>query len=162
LDAQVVGEKKNYDQKTGIIFWDIPYKAGKLEVVGLDANGKEVVRHAIQSSERPAVIQAVMLGNQQVEAGGVIQIALQILDEKGVPVVISEDEITCDIVGNARLLGMEAGNNADMGDYTDKKQRVYHGKMITYIQALGKSGETVDVRFTAPWLKTATVKCRIK
>ncbi len=162
LDAQVVGEKKNYDQKTGIIFWDIPYKAGKLEVVGLDANGKEVVRHAIQSSERPAVIQAVMLGNQQVEAGGVIQIALQIMDEKGVPVVISEDEITCDIVGNARLLGMEAGNNADMSDYTDKKQRVYHGKMITYVQALGKSGETVDVRFTAPWLKTATVKCRIK
>ncbi len=49
-----------------------------------------------------------------------------------------------------------------MSDYTDKKQRVYHGKMITYVQALGKSGETVDVRFTAPWLKTATVKCRIK
>lgn len=162
LNGQIVGQEKKYDQKTGIIFWDIPYQAGKLEVVGLDANGKEVIRHAIQSSERPAVIQASILGNQQVEAGGVIQIALQILDEKGLPVILSEDEIACDILGNARLLGMEAGNNADMGDYTDNKQRVYHGKMITYVQALGKSGETIDVRFTAPWLKTATVKCHIK
>lgn len=162
LNGRVVGEEKNYDEKTGIIFWDIPYAAGKLEVVGLDTNKKEVVRHTIESSERPAAIQATVIGGKAIESGGILQVALQVVDNKGLPVVLSEDEITCDVAGNARLLGMEAGNNADMGDYTDNKQRVYHGKMIVYVQALGKSGETVDIRFTSPWLKTATIQCLIK
>lgn len=162
LNGQVVGQEKKYDQKTGIIFWDIPYAMGKLEVVGLATNGKEIVRESIQSSQRPSTIEAVILGNQQVKSGDVLQIALKILDEKGLPVILSEDEITCDVVGNARLLGMEAGNNADMGDYTDNKQRVYHGKMIVYVQALGQSGENIAIRFSSPWLKTATLERQIK
>ena len=162
LNGQVVGQEKKYDQKTGIIFWDIPYAMGKLEVIGLDTNGKEIVREAIQSSQRPSTIEAVILGNQQVKTGDVLQIALQILDEKGLPVILSEDEITCDIAGHARLLGMEAGNNADMGDYTDNKQRVYHGKMIVYVQALGRPGEKIAIRFSSPWRKTATVESLVK
>jgi len=162
LNGQVVGQEKKYDQKTGIIFWDIPYAMGKLEVIGLATNGKEIVRESIQSSQRPSTIEAVILGNQQVKSGDVLQIALKILDEKGLPVILSEDEITCDVVGNARLLGMEAGNNADMGDYTDNKQRVYHGKMIVYFQALGQSGENIAIRFSSPWLKTATLERQIK
>lgn len=161
LNGQLVGQEKTYDDRSGIIFWDIPYAAGRLEVVGLDQDHKEVVRHAIQSSQRPAAIQSTRVGDPKVHHDGVIQIALQIVDEQGIPVVLSEDEITCDIVGNGRLLGMEAGNNADMGDYTDNKQRVYHGKMIVYIQASGKSGDQIDVRFTAPWLKSARVQYTI-
>ncbi|QRY59914.1 sugar-binding domain-containing protein [Sphingobacterium siyangense] len=162
LNGKVVGEEKNYDEKTGIIFWDIPYAAGKLEVVGLDTNKKEVVRHTIESSERPAAIQATVIGGKAIESSGILQVALQVVDNKGLPVVLSEDEITCDIAGHARLLGMEAGNNADMGDYTDNKQRVYHGKMIVYVQALGKSGDTINIRFTSPWLTMANVTYSIK
>jgi hypothetical protein len=49
-----------------------------------------------------------------------------------------------------------------MGDYTDNKQRVYHGKMIVYVQALGKSGDTINIRFTSPWLTMANVTYSIK
>jgi hypothetical protein len=157
LNGNIVGEEKKYDAKTGIIFWDIPYKAGKLEVVGSDVNGKQAVRHAIQSSQRPASIQAIVVEDQQTNVGAVVQIAIQIVDEKGIPVALSDDEVTCDVVGNARLLGLEAGNNTDMGDYTDNRQRVYHGKMMVYVQSLGKSGDKINLRFTSPWLKTASV-----
>ena len=157
LNGQTVGEEKKYDAKTGIIFWDIPYATGRLEVIGLDSNGKEVVRHAIQSSQRPASIQAALVGDPSIKAGGLLQLMVQLVDEKGIPVVLSEDEITCDITGNARLLGMEAGNNADMGDYTDNKQRVHQGKMIVYVQSTGKSGDQITIQLTSPWLKAATV-----
>ncbi|RKE55857.1 sugar-binding domain-containing protein [Sphingobacterium detergens] len=157
LNGQTVGEEKKYDAKTGIIFWDIPYAAGRLEVIGLDSNGKEVVRHAIQSSQRPVSIQAVRVGDSLIKAGELLQVMVQLVDEKGIPVVLSEDEITCDIAGNARLLGMEAGNNADMGDYTDNKQRVHQGKMIVYVQSIGKSGDQITIRLSSPWLKAATV-----
>lgn len=162
LNGKLIGEQKKYDEKTGIIFWDIPYTSGKLEVVGLDDNKKEVVRHAVQSSQHPAAIQAKVIGDKEIKSGAIVQIALQIVDENNEPVILSEDEVTCNLVGNARLLGMEAGNNADMADYTDNKQRVYHGKMLVYVQALAQPGETINIRFTSPWLKTATVQCVVK
>ena len=96
-----------------------------------------------------------------VNSQGVSHIELQIVDENNVPVVQADDEITCDIAGNARLLGMEAGDNLDKGDYTDNKQRAFHGKMIIYIQAKGKAGDELTVRCSAPWLKSSVVKIKL-
>ncbi|PRD56523.1 sugar-binding domain-containing protein [Sphingobacterium gobiense] len=159
LNGKVVGEPKAYNDEHGIIYWDVPYTAGKLEVIGLDDNNQEVVRQHIKSSKRPHAIQIIQSNSTSVQAqGGVAQIELQIVDEDGLPVILAEDEITCQVAGKGRLLGMEAGNNSDMGDYTDNKQRVYHGKMIVYVQANGNPDEKLAVRFTAPWLETADVE----
>ena len=160
LNGTEVGPVKDYDQKTGIIYWDIPYAAGKLEVVGMDAKGKETTRHQLQSSKRSHSIKVLQGDQLQVKADGVAQIELQIVDEDGIPVATADDEITCEIAGNARLLGMEAGNNSDVGDYTDNKQRAYQGKMIVYIQTKGKTSDDIMVRFSAPWLKPAIVKIK--
>lgn len=162
LNGQVVGATKAYDPKHGIIYWDVPYAAGHLEVVGTDRKGKETVRHILQSSKRQNAIKILQGDQLKVDAkNGLVQIELQIVDEDGIPVPLSDDEITCDIVGNARLLGMEAGNNSDMSDYTDNRQRAFHGKMIVYIQAKGEPSDELSVRFTAPWLKAAMVKVKL-
>ncbi|MBD1425437.1 sugar-binding domain-containing protein [Sphingobacterium arenae] len=159
LNGKVVGETKAYNDEHGIIYWDIPYTAGKLEVIGLDDNNQEVVRQHIQSSKKPHAIQIIPSNSTSVRAqGGVAQIELQIVDEDGLPVILAEDEITCQVAGKGRLLGMEAGNNSDMGDYTDNKQRVYHGKMIVYVQANGNPDDKLAVRFSAPWLEAADVE----
>ncbi|MNL25733.1 hypothetical protein D3C87_1472220 [compost metagenome] len=78
------------------------------------------------------------------------------VDKNNKPVVLADDEVTCRIVGAARLLGLEAGNNSDMTDYTDNKQRVYHGKMIAYIQLNPGQGD-VAVQFSAPWLENTSL-----
>ncbi|RYD95701.1 MAG: branched-chain amino acid aminotransferase [Sphingobacteriales bacterium] len=83
---------------------------------------------------------------------------IALLEENGIPVETANNEITCEISGNARLLGIEAGNNQDMGDYTDNIQHAFHGKMIVYIQCNKKSADEIIVRLTAPGLKQATVK----
>jgi hypothetical protein len=72
--------------------------------------------------------------------------------------MISDDEVTCTIDGPAKLLGLEASNNSDMGDYCDNKQRVFHGRLLAFIQATGSGTEAITVRFTAPWLKPVEVK----
>lgn len=163
LNGEVVGETKDYNHQYGIIHWDIPYAKGKLEVIGMDQGGKEVSRYQIQSSNRPHAIKIFNAQNLTLAAKGEIaQIELQIVDENGVPVILSEDEITCHIVGNARLLGLEAGNNADMSDYTDNRHRAFHGKMIVYLETNGQAGEQVFVRFTTPWLETAETNITLR
>jgi beta-galactosidase/beta-glucuronidase len=155
LNGDQIGNTKNYDNKTGILFWDIPYQAGKLEAVGMDSNGVETSRYTIQTSKQPYAITAAIIpsDNQKSE---VAQIVIQIVDEDGVPVLLSDNEITCHITGNATLLGLEASNNSDMGDYTDNRQRVYLGRMIAYIQLSDKS-EGVSVAFFSPWLKSTQI-----
>src|SRR5690606_9018997 len=99
-------------------------------------------------------------GEESVEAGGVAQIAIQVVDEAGIPVMLSDDEVICQILGDARLLGLEASNNSDMSDYTDNNHRVFHGRMIAYIKAGDTPGE-VQVRFSANWLEPAIAKFKV-
>ncbi|MDR0394291.1 MAG: DUF4982 domain-containing protein [Tannerella sp.] len=161
LNGQLVGETKPYDDKTGIIHWDIPFQPGKLEVIGLDQTGKETARYAVRTSSRPYAIRVEKSVAEISENGGLACITLQVVDEKGVPVMISDDEITCTIQGPARLLGLEAGNNHDMTDYTDNRHRVFLGRILAYIQATGETGN-VKVDFTSPWLKGAEVEISVK
>ncbi|MGB3152322.1 MAG: sugar-binding domain-containing protein [Maribacter sp.] len=156
LDGNLVGETKNYDNKTGIIFWDIPYAPGKLEVVGMNKAGKEISQYAIQSSGKPSAIK-ILSEAQTVKKGGLAQMVVQVVDAHGIPVMLSDDKITCQILGDARLLGLEASNNEDMSDYTDNKHRVYHGRLIAYIKVGDEKGELV-VKFSANWLKSAESK----
>jgi len=161
LNGKQVGEIKPYDEKTGIIVWDVPYKAGKLEVIGLDASGKEVSRYAITSSKQPAAMVIKQKGIVINKDKGVAQVLLQVVDENGVPVMLSDNEVKCTVSGPGTLLGLEAGNNSDMTDYTDNVQRVLHGHILAYIQATGQAG-TVTVKFTSPWLKPVETTITVK
>jgi hypothetical protein len=161
LNGKVVGEEKKYDEKTGIIYWDIPFVSGKLEAIGLSNDNKIVSQYAIISSQQPY---ALVINEKNITINkdkGVAKIIVQVLDEKGVPVMLSDNEVTCTISGSGTLLGLEAGNNADMGDYTDNVQRVYHGHLVAYIQATGGS-EPVTVKFSGSWLKSAEVTIQTK
>jgi len=156
LNGTEVGPIKEYDDNTGIIYWDIPYKPGKLEVVGMDQNNNEISRNSIRSSGRPHALQIVQADNEIDKNRGLAQIVLQVVDENGVPVMLSDNEITCQIAGPGNLLGLEASNNSDMSDYTDNKHRVFHGRILAYVQFTGEP-EDITVRFTSPGLKPVEV-----
>lgn len=157
LNGTEVGETKEYDDNTGIIFWDIPYSAGKLEVIGMDKDNNPVSGYTIQTSKRPHALRVIQADRQIDKESGLAHIVLQVVDENGVPVMHSDDEVTCHISGPAKLLGLEASNNTDMSDYTDNKHRVFHGRILAYVQATGEEGE-IKIDFTSPWLEPVEVK----
>lgn len=161
LNGKVIGEIKNYDEKTGVIFWDIPFAPGKLEVIGLSNDKKVFSRYTVNSSQQPY---ALVINEKPitVDKNGVAKVIVQVVDEKGIPVMLSDNEVTC-IVGEAgTLLGLEAGNNTDMGDYTDNVQRVFHGHLVAYIKANGTSNEPITVKFASNWLKSTEVIIQVK
>ncbi|MCG8307658.1 MAG: DUF4982 domain-containing protein [Cytophagales bacterium] len=160
LNGNQIGDIKEYNPNTGIIYWDIPYQKGTLEAVGLDQNGNEITRFAIRSSDAPYAIQVIRSEREIKKDNGLAQILLQVVDKNGIPVMISDNEITCSIDGPGRLLGLEASNNSDMGDYTDNKQRAFHGKLLAYIQSTGTIGE-IKVSFSSPWLKATSITIRV-
>jgi beta-galactosidase len=161
LNGKTVGQLKDYNDDTGIIYWDIPYESGKLEVIGFDKDNNEIVRESIESSGRSHALKIVAADEQIQKSGGVAKILLQVVDEDGKLVMLSDDEVTCRVNGPGRLLGLEASNNSDMGNYTDNAQRVYHGHLVAYIQSTTDEG-TIRVSFTAPWLEGAQTEIVIE
>jgi beta-galactosidase/beta-glucuronidase len=156
LNGKEVGATKDYDKSTGIIYWDIPYTEGKLEVLGMDKDGKEIARYSIQSSKRPYALKIKKQINSGLNENGLAQVVIEVVDEDGVPVMLADNEVTCHIAGPARLLGLEASNNSDMSDYTDNRHRVFNGQILAYIKASEK-GE-VNLKFTSPLLKSVETK----
>ena len=160
LNGNAVGEVKKLNDQTGVIYWDIPFQAGKLEVVGMDKDGKQTCNYLLETSARPFAITAKADLSTVKRERGIAQVVVQVVDEKGIPVILSEDEVTCTIEGPGKLLGLEASNNSDMGSYSDNVQRVYHGRLIAYIQSTGSTGK-INLMFSAPWLKDAKLVVKV-
>lgn len=161
LNGKVVGEAKAYDEKTGIIYWDIPFVSGKLEAIGLSKDDKEVSRYAISTTQQPVELTIADKNITITKDKGVAKIMVQVKDQNGLPVMLSDNEVTCTISGPGVLLGLEAGNNSDMTDYTDNVQRVFHGHIAAYIQATGEA-QPIKVTFTSQWLKPVEVTINVK
>ncbi|MCD0466043.1 sugar-binding domain-containing protein [Flavobacterium sp. ENC] len=161
LNGKIVGGVKQYDEKTGIMYWDIPYAPGKLEAIGLSSDDKEVSRYAINATQQPFELTIADTNITINKEKGVAKIMVQIKDQNGLPVMLSDNEVTCTINGPGILLGLEAGNNSDMTDYTDNVQRAFHGHIAAYIQATGEA-QPIKVTFTSQWLRPTEVTINTK
>ena len=160
LNGRVVGEMKPYDEKTGIIYWDIPFRAGELRAEGCDKEGNALSSYSIRTSGRPYAIRAT--ADRTILSGdrATAHITVEVVDEEGTVVKLGDNEITCTVEGAARLLGLEGSDNSDMSDYTDNRHRVYHGRLLAYIQTTGGEGP-VKVKFASPLLKGTEVKFEV-
>jgi hypothetical protein len=155
LNGQPFGEPTSRDASTGVIAWEVPFQAGTLEAVGLNG-GKEVARFALKTSGRPYAIVATPSVTTLSGQPDVVEITVQVVDDKGLPVFMADDEISCRIQGKARLLGMESSHPSDMGDYTDFRQRVYQGRLKAYVRPAPQAGP-LTITFSANWLQEAVV-----
>lgn len=156
LNGKEVGTMKPYDDKSGIIYWDIPYEAGELVAEGCDASGKVLSSYTLRTTGRPYAIR-VKADRETLSAGkATAHIEIEVVDEKGLPVKLADNEITCRVEGPARLLGLENGANNDMSEHRDNRQRVHMGRLLAYIQTIGEPGD-IRITFTSPLLQKAEV-----
>ena len=156
LNGKEVGQMKPYDDKSGIIYWDIPYQDGELRAEGCDATGKVLSSYAIKTSGRPYALRATVDKEVLSSDKATAHVTIEVVDEQGTIVKLGDNDVTCQIEGPARLLGLEGSNNGDMSDYTDNHHRAFHGRLLAYIQTTGEKGE-IRVRLTSPLLKGTEV-----
>lgn len=156
LNGKEVGQMKPYDDKSGIIYWDIPYQDGELRAEGCDAAGKVLSSYVIKTSGRPYALRATIDKEVLSLDKATAHVTIEVVDEQGTIVKLGDNDVTCQIEGPARLLGLEGSNNGDMSDYTDNHHRAFHGRLLAYIQTTGEKGE-IRVKLTSPLLKGTEV-----
>ena len=160
INGQPAGEIKAYDDSTGIIYWDIPYQPGTLTAKGYDENSQTICEYTVRTSGHPSTIVLEAWQNEISKNRGVAQIEIRITDENGIPATLADNQLICRIKGPGKLLGLEAGNNSDMGNYRDNVQRAHMGRMMAYIEASGEGN--IEIEFSSPWLKKAGITIHAK
>ena len=156
LNGQSLGKKSRAQAKGQIPQWDVDYQPGELLVKGYN-NGVEVSSYVIKTAGEAAKISVVADKTTfKANTKGLSQLEIQITDDKGNPVYSAADEISVELSGQARLLGLESGSLSSHESYQANKRNALHGRLLVYIQTTGKPGK-VQVNISAKNLKPATV-----
>lgn len=83
LDGKEVGPMKPYDDKSGIIYWDIPYQDGELRAEGCDKNGKVLSTYTIKTSGRPYALRATVDKDVLSPDKATAHVTIEVVDEQG-------------------------------------------------------------------------------
>jgi hypothetical protein len=160
INDKSLGIKKLADFRNRSLTWEVPFEPGKLRTVARNS-GKDVADCELNTSGNPVTIVAksdvIRLSNNRQDLANIF---VTLCDKNGNTVYSAENEITCEITGPVRNLGMEDSNPVNIENYKDNKQHAFHGKLLIYVQSLNKSGKAV-IKLTSPGLQEATVEIEV-
>jgi len=160
LNDRYLGRKKMTDFPNRTISWDLPFEKGTLKAVARNS-GKPVADHELKTTGSTAKIFA-LCNEKSLKADNtdLAYIFVTLCDEAGNTVYSADNEVTCEIEGPVRLLGLEDSNPSNTENYKDNKQHAYHGKLLIYLQATDKTG-VAGIKLTSPGLEGATIEMNI-
>lgn len=156
LNDQTVGTLSRGAAIDGVLRWDVPYQPGVLKAVAR-RSGKPVAEFALTTAGEAARIELVpdsaAIGTYP---AGVAHIEYRIVDRNGVRVPNADSEVTFEVQGPARLLGIGNGDLNDVSNPKDLVHRAFQGRGLAILQSTGAPGE-VRIRASATGLAPATV-----
>ena len=140
------------------IRWNnVVFEPGYIEAVARTA-GKVVARHRIETTGKPAALVA-QADNDRWQADGVDlqHIDVRIVDDKGRIIQTIDDEVTFEVDGDARIVGVINGYIASNEMTVGNKRRLFNGHCTVILRAGRKPGK-VTLSATVDGLKTTKVK----
>jgi beta-galactosidase len=137
--------------------WDVPFEAGKLEAIG-KRDGKVVASEQINTTGDPAVIE-MSADTSSLAADGrdVAHLTVKILDANQQTVPTAGNEITIDIDGPGRIIGMDNGDPTDHDSFKTNHRKAFNGLCLAIVQMNRHPGR-IYVTAHSPGLRDAAVE----
>jgi beta-galactosidase len=136
--------------------WDVPYEPGTLRAVGVK-DGQIALTVEVSTTGDPAAVDlSVDRDTIAADRRDVAHATVRILDEAGRVVPVANSEVTLEVEGEGKLIGMDNGDPASHEDYKSNRRQAFNGLCLAVVQATAKPGK---IRLTAssPSLKQASV-----
>jgi beta-galactosidase len=136
--------------------WDLPYEAGTLKAVGTK-NGEVVATVEIPSTGEPAALDLSADRNAiAADRRDIAHFTVRILDDQGRVVPTAANEITFQIEGEGKLIGVDNGEPQSHEDYKSNRRRAFNGLCLAIVQSTAKPGR-LQVTAISPGLKPGKV-----
>jgi beta-galactosidase len=136
-------------ERFGHAEWQVPYEPGRLEAVGY-RDGREVSRAVVETTGPPARL-VLEADRPEVAAdrNDVSVVRVSVVDERGREVPTAGDEVTFELNGPGRIIGVGNGDpsshEADqfLDAATQPHRRLFNGLAQVIVQPTGAPGELV-------------------
>ena len=141
--------------------WTVPYQPGTLKVVGAK-DGKVVSTVEVATTGEPASI-ALSVDRNAIAADrrDVAHFIVKILDAQGRVVPVAENEVTFEIQGEGKIIGVDNGYLASSEDYKGNRRKAFNGLCMAIVQSTAKPGQ-IRLTATSPGLKPGSVTVTTK
>jgi len=153
LNDSVIG-RKSVDKNLYYARWDLPFRVGKIQATGYK-NGRKVTEHTLRTAGN-AVGMSISATKTTLRANreDVVLLAVTLVDENGVPVPDATNEISVEVAGPAKLIGLDNGNQSDVNDFKTNFRKAFEGRILITIQAKQSEG-SVKVTTSSADIKSA-------
>jgi beta-galactosidase len=156
LNGVPVGTKTSADAQDGILSWKLPFSKGVLKAVG-KRGGQEICEFELRTAGVPHRV-ALHVDVPQLAANGrdVAQIEYDVVDMAAVRIPDAESEISFELSGPARILGIGNGDVTNSEPVTAPNHRAFEGRGLVIIQSTGDKG-AISLKASAGGLEPATI-----
>lgn len=136
--------------------WTIPYEPGTLRAVGNTRDGKQIVTEVHTTGEPAAIDLRVDRSQIHADRRDVAHVEVRIVDAQGRMVPTASNEVTFEVLGEGRLIGVDNGDQQSHEDYKSNRRKAFNGMCLAIVQSTAKPGQ-IRITAASPGLKSATV-----
>ena len=138
-NGKSLGKRFLKDFEDHIYKWSVDFKDGNIVAKG-KKNGKKTTSAIYTTKETNSIKLSVDKVAVDANNTDVIHVTAQLIDRNGRNISWEEKEITFNIGGNYRLLGVENGDHLNVLNYKSNTVKTYKGRALLVLQATDKAG----------------------
>jgi len=148
-------------KKDSHVAWIVKYAPGSIEARGFK-DGKQVMSIARETTGTPAKL-LVRPDRESISADGedVAMFSVEVQDAKGRTVPVTDNLVSFQIKGPAKLIGVGNGDPTDQAPDKGDSRKAFSGYCMAILQSARQAG-TITVEATSPGLTSAsaTIACK--
>lgn len=160
LNDTSLGKKKLADFEDHIYKWGVPFADGELKAIGTK-DGKEIIQKVVTVGASKAIQLDVDTDEIEANYNDVVHVVAQFTDEHGNPSMTDDKEITFEVKGPAKLLGVDNGWKKSVQKFQTNVNTTHNGKTLLIVQATGEPG-TIEVIAHVEGMEDASVTIQSK
>ena len=155
VNGQSQGVRKMPDGKYHVM-WRVKYVPGEVTVVSRK-DGQEVACRTIKTAGEPYQVRLTPdRGAIKADGSDLSYVLVEILDKDGNLCPWADNEVTFDVTGAGRNVGVDNGSPTSMERFKSDKRKAFYGKAMLIVQNDGQPGR-ISVKATSPGLQPAIV-----
>ncbi|WP_341220729.1 sugar-binding domain-containing protein [Polaribacter atrinae] len=143
LNNKSLGKQKlaDFKETDNIIKWLVPYNKGELKVIGYN-NGIKADEYILNTTSKIVSKIKIKSTKKQLKADGydVAIIKINLLDENGNLITDNEQEITFNLSGPGKNIGVDNGWEMNVQPHKTNVTKTHQGKAILIVQSTNEKG----------------------
>jgi beta-galactosidase len=144
-DNQLVEQKKVESDKYYVLF-KVQYKPGEIKAIGYK-NNQKVGEHFLKTAIKPVDIELNTSKNTvSKNFDDVVIVFLELKDKHNITVPDDDHNITVEVSGAGKLLGLESGNIYSHEPYHLNTRKTYNGRLIAFVGYKESNDNIITIR----------------